>query len=72
MNIEKVLKEIRNPALQEIVKDLGGIVADIKSGKIMYQQGNVEIVGCKHIIQSIALDWMFNKKSGEIKRIKKS
>ena len=61
MNMQIVLKEVKNPALKEIVKDLDDIVDNVRNGRINYQQGNMEIVGRKHIIQSIALDWAFGK-----------
>ena len=62
MNISIIIKEIKSKALQEIAKDLNMIVEDVRNHNISYQQGNMEIVGRKHIIQSIALDWAFNSK----------
>lgn len=66
MNIQIISKEIKSSALNEIVKSLVETVERVKSHKIDQHQANVEIVGCKHIIQSIALDWAFN---GKIKKL---
>lgn len=69
MNLQIIQKEIKSDALKEVVKSLTDTVNDVKSRSIDYQQANVEIVGCKHIIQSIALDWAFN---GKIKMLNKA
>lgn len=55
--------------MQEVVKSLVETVNDVKGQKIDSQQANMEIVGCKHIIQSMALDWMYNGRMKEIKKI---
>jgi hypothetical protein len=62
MDIKKIQKEIKSNALKEIVEDLDEIVNKVRAQEISYQQGNMEIVGRKHVIQSIALDWTFSKK----------
>lgn len=66
MNIAVVLKEVKSQALKEIISDLDGIVENVRDKKITYQQGNMEIVGRKHIIQGLALDWAFNRKAKAI------
>lgn len=68
MNLAVINKEIKSDALKEIVKSLADTVNDMKNRSIDYQQANVEIVGCKHIIQSIALDWAYG---GKIKVVNK-
>lgn len=68
MNLAIIQKEIKSPALKEIVKSLTDTVNDVKNKTIDYQQANVEIVGCKHIIQSLALDWAYG---GKIKSLRK-
>lgn len=71
MNIQIILKEVRSEALQEIIKTLNSTIERIQKEEIKYQQGNTEIVGCKHIIQSIALDWAFNGRKKVIKKLLK-
>lgn len=70
MNLQIIQKEIKSPALNEVIKSLVGTVDEMKSRTIDYQQANVEIVGCKHIIQSIALDWAYNGKIKTISKLK--
>ena len=67
MNIIKVINEVKSLALKEIIKDLDYIIENVRNKNITYQQGNMEIVGRKHIIQSIALDWTFNYKRKYLK-----
>jgi hypothetical protein len=62
MNVEVIKKEIKSPALKTIVESLCSLIERVKNGDITYQQGSAEIAGHKHIIQSLALDWMFSKK----------
>jgi hypothetical protein len=71
MNLQIIQKEIKSQALQEVVKSLIGTVDEMKARTIDYQSANVEIVGCKHIIQSIALDWAYNGKIKTLKTITK-
>lgn len=42
------------------------ILDRVKEGKIDYRQAQSEIAGHKHIIQCVALDWMYNKRRSEI------
>lgn len=78
MNLDIIQREIKSKALQEVVRSLTETVNGVKDKTIEHQQANVEIVGCKHIIQSIALDWMYGgrikslQKITTIKRIKKT
>lgn len=60
MNIKTVTDEISSPALKQIVAYLWDTVDSVRAGKISHQQATVEITGQKHIIQSIALDWLYN------------
>ncbi len=60
MDIEKIKKEISSDALSEITGSLGKVVERIKGGQIGHQQGSAEIAGHKHIIQTIALDWLYS------------
>ena len=66
MNLAIINKEIKSDALKEVIRSLTETVNDVKSKNIEYQQANVEIVGCKHVIQSIALDWAYG---GRLKRL---
>lgn len=66
MNVEKIKREIRSEALQEIVECLGTTINNYSAKKIEYQQAKIELGGCKHIIQSIALDWAFKGKASNI------
>lgn len=67
MDVAIIKKEIKSEALKEIVETLSDTIDRIQNQEITYQQGNTEIVGCKHIIQSIALDWSFNAKKRVLK-----
>lgn len=71
MKVELVLKEMKSEACQEIVKELSRIIEKVQQKEIQYKQGMAEITGCKHIIQSIALDWTFNGKKEQIKKLGK-
>ncbi len=64
-------KEMGSKALQEVVRSLVETVNEVKGRDISYQQANSEIVGCKHIIQSLALDWAYHNRVKEIKKIVK-
>ena len=61
MNITTISKEINSPALKEVVKSLYDVMSRIQGNVITHQQGATEITAHKHIIQSIALDWAFNR-----------
>ena len=69
MNLEKITKEMKSTACQEVVKELGGILDRIQQDDIRYQQGSAEITACKHIIQSLALDWTFNNTRKSINKL---
>jgi len=60
MDMQKIAKEIHSPALKEIGVSLVEVIDRIKSGSIDYRQAQVEVASHKHIIQTIALDWMYN------------
>lgn len=59
MNLSVIKKEIKSEALKEVVSSLTKTVNNVKERKIDFQQAQMEIAGCKHIIQTIALDWAF-------------
>ena len=61
MNINKILNEIKSPAIKEIASSLAETVERMQGKIIDYRQGSVEIAGHKHLIQSVALDWAFNR-----------
>ena len=63
-----MLEEIKSPAIKEVVHSLWNTVDRVKTKKIKYNQGAVEIAGCKHIIKGIALDWMYNDYENGIKK----
>jgi len=71
VDIVTITNEIKSKSLKEIIKTLGEIVKRVQDGEITYQQGSVEITGCKHIIQSLALDWSFSKGKVQSKPDKK-
>lgn len=62
MNVDIIKKEVKSPALKSIVESLCTLVERVRKGEITYQQGSVEITGHKHVIQALALDWMFSRK----------
>ena len=72
MNINTITKEISSPALQEIATSLNDLIDRIQSNEVTHQQGSTEITGHKHLIQSIALDWAFNRKKQELLPIKEN
>lgn len=62
MDVQIIQREVSSAALKEIVRSLTETVNGVKDKSIEHTQANVEIVGCKHIIQSIALDWKYGGK----------
>jgi len=66
MNMNIIGKEINSPALKEIATSMHDLICRIQSDEISHQQGATEITGHKHLIQSIALDWAFNRKKQEL------
>lgn len=69
MNSDIINNEITSPALKEIVASLNSIVERVQTGGITHKQGSVEIAGHKHVIQTVALDWLYNKHSADIKKL---
>jgi hypothetical protein len=69
MDIEVIKKEIKSPALRTIVQSLCTLIDRVKNGEITYQQGSTEIAGHKHVIQALALDWMFSKKTKSLTKV---
>jgi hypothetical protein len=67
MDIQIIKNEITSPAFKEITNALSHILDKIQNRDIDYKQGVVEITACKHIIQSLAIDWAFNRKVKKIK-----
>jgi len=68
MNIGVVLREISSTACQEIIKEIWSIVERVQEKTIVFKQGNTEIAGCKHIIQTLALDWEFKNMKKNLKK----
>ena len=66
MDTAIIMAEITSPALKQVVKELISAVDRVSSGEIKYQQGSVEIVGCKHVIQALALDWAVSAQTKQI------
>jgi hypothetical protein len=71
MDTRQITKEIKSPALKEIVESLVTIIDRVRSGEISHQKASSEITGHKHIIQSLALDWAFNRKGEGLARLRK-
>lgn len=62
MNIDVINKEIKSPALKEISTELHTVLKQVQAKNVTLKEGMVQIVNCKHMIQTIALDWSFNRK----------
>jgi hypothetical protein len=60
MDANKIVKEIHSLALKEISGSLIGVIDRVQSGEIDFRQASVEVASHKHIIQTLALDWMYN------------
>jgi hypothetical protein len=71
MRIELVLNEISSAALKEVTQELWQIIERVQSKEIQPTQGGIEIAGCKHMIQSIAIDWAFNGKKEKLQKLMK-
>lgn len=60
MNIDKIQKEIKSPALKEIAGSLVEVINGVRSGDIDAKTASVAVAGHKHVLQSIAIDWMYS------------
>jgi len=63
MDKKSVSRELKSPTLRQIVESLWTIIERLRSGEIQHQQAASETAAHKHMIQSIALDWLYNKKA---------
>ena len=64
-----IAREIFSPALGTIVGEIYQTLERTKSGEITPTQASAENASCKHLLQAVALDWMYNKKIREIKQV---
>lgn len=64
--LELMKKEISSPMLQAIYTNLDSSRKRLELGVIDVKRCNVEISNEKHKIQTVALDWMYNR---DIKKI---
>jgi len=60
MDAKLISKEIHSPALKEISSSLISVIDRVQDGTIDFRQASVEVASHKHIIQTLALDWMYN------------
>ena len=71
MDTQVIKEEITSRALREVVDSLIDVIDRVETGETSHQRAIVEITGHKHVLQSIALDWAFNRKPGIFgKRVK--
>lgn len=62
MDIKKINSEISSKALSEIATEIHGAVKDMNRDPHSQRTAAITIAGCKHLLQALALDWMYNKK----------
>ena len=68
---ENITKEIYSEALKSIIKQIWDTLEKTKSGEINPSQASAENASCKHLIQAVALDWMYNKQIKKFESTKK-
>ena len=56
VDISKITKELDSEAMKEVVKTVGEIMNRVQSGSIDIDQGHIELIACKHVLQSFAID----------------
>jgi hypothetical protein len=68
LSIKHLRSEIKSRTLQDIAESLMGIINRVHEKDIDIKQAQTEIVGHKHLIQTIALDWAFHKRRNNLLR----
>lgn len=61
MDISIVSSEMTSMALKEIAGSIDETIENLKKGKVVVRQASVEIAGAKHVLQALALDWMYHR-----------
>ncbi len=72
MSLELIQKEIKSPAIKSLVNEMWDTLRRVKSGEILYQQGQVENGSQKNLLASVGLDWHYNKQRKELEIIKQN
>lgn len=58
---QTINNEIKSDVLKNVCLSLLETLTKIRTNEIDFRKGSVEIAAHKHIIQSIALDWLYSK-----------
>jgi hypothetical protein len=63
VDIKKINSEISSKALKEIASQLDEAIVKAKTKTWDLRTSAVVIAGCKHMVQTMALDWTFRNKN---------
>ena len=61
MNLKIINSEITSPALKEVAKTLGETLIAVRSKRMEIAEAQLSVTTCKHVLQAIAIDWMYNR-----------
>lgn len=69
MNIKEILPEIKSPALRELMRSLTGTIEKMEEKKLSTAEASNEVAAHKHAMSLIALDWLYNRKISNLKKL---
>lgn len=62
ISMEELAQEIKSPILKAQILKLHKIYSQLLNGEITPHQASAENASIKHIIQAVALDWLYSRK----------